>query len=52
MSHSPLQRFSHGSQIAPDAMVERLYHHGLWPDSDQPTMTYEIQGHPLHGRFG
>lgn len=39
------QRFLHGSQIAPDAMVERLFHHGLLPDSDQPTMTYAIQGH-------
>ncbi|MDA9408891.1 MULTISPECIES: hypothetical protein [unclassified Bradyrhizobium] len=39
------QRFSHGSQIAPDSMVERLFHGGLLPDSDQPTMTYEIRGH-------
>ncbi|VIO69146.1 hypothetical protein [Bradyrhizobium ivorense] len=39
------QRFSHGSQIAPDSMVERLFHRGLLPDADQPTMTYEIQGH-------
>ncbi|PJG53729.1 hypothetical protein CVM73_18465 [Bradyrhizobium forestalis] len=38
-------RFSHGSQIAPDFMVERLFHQGLLPDSDQPTMTYEIRGH-------
>ncbi|MBH5396319.1 hypothetical protein HZZ13_00595 [Bradyrhizobium sp. CNPSo 4010] len=38
------QRFSHGSQIAPDVMVERLFHRGLLPDSDQPTMTYEIRG--------
>ncbi|WP_246740495.1 hypothetical protein [Bradyrhizobium sp. LCT2] len=36
------QRFSHGSQSAPDEMVERLFHRGLLPDSDQPTMTYEI----------
>ncbi|MDA9512365.1 hypothetical protein XI04_04725 [Bradyrhizobium sp. CCBAU 11430] len=39
------QRFSHGSQIAPDAMVDRLFHHGLLPDADQRTMTYEILGH-------
>ncbi|MDA9391853.1 hypothetical protein CO683_36650 [Bradyrhizobium ottawaense] len=39
------QRFSHGSQSAPDEMVERLFHRGLLPDSDQPTMTYEILGH-------
>ncbi|RXH37996.1 hypothetical protein XH99_01620 [Bradyrhizobium nanningense] len=45
VSFAAPQRFSHGSQFAPDFMVERLFHHGLLPDSDQPTMTYEIQGH-------
>ncbi|MGN8544696.1 hypothetical protein [Bradyrhizobium sp. C9] len=45
VSFAAPHRFSHGSQIAPDSMVERLFHHGLLPDADQPTMTYEIQGH-------
>ncbi|MHC2368164.1 hypothetical protein ACVIQT_002812 [Bradyrhizobium diazoefficiens] len=45
VSFAAPQRFSHGSQIAPDSMVDRLFHRGLLPDSDQPTMTYEIQGH-------
>ncbi|MDA9437067.1 hypothetical protein [Bradyrhizobium sp. CCBAU 51627] len=45
VSFAAPQRFSHGSQIAPDLMVERLFHRGLLPDSDQPTMTYEIRGH-------
>jgi hypothetical protein len=45
VSFAAPQRFSHGSQIAPDFMVERLFHQGLLPDSDQPTMTYEIRGH-------
>ncbi|MGY4568244.1 hypothetical protein ACVWY5_001314 [Bradyrhizobium sp. USDA 3256] len=39
------EKFPHGSQSAPDRMVERLSHLGLLPDADQPTMTYEIQGH-------
>ncbi|WP_439396998.1 hypothetical protein ACRQ5Q_08240 [Bradyrhizobium sp. PMVTL-01] len=45
VSFAAPQRFSHGSQIAPDSMVDRLFHRGLLPDSDQPTMTYEIRGH-------
>ncbi|RXG85583.1 hypothetical protein [Bradyrhizobium zhanjiangense] len=45
VSFAAPQRFSHGSQFAPDSMVERLFHRGLLPDADQPTMTYEIQGH-------
>ncbi|WP_342723629.1 hypothetical protein AAFG07_31490 [Bradyrhizobium sp. B097] len=39
------QRFSHGSGPAPQQMTERLFHHGLLPDADQPTMNYEIRGH-------
>ncbi|WP_338833812.1 hypothetical protein [Bradyrhizobium septentrionale] len=39
------ERFSHGSQPAPQRMIERLSHHGLLPDADQPTMSYEIRGH-------
>ncbi|WP_342710158.1 hypothetical protein AAFG13_38310 [Bradyrhizobium sp. B124] len=39
------QSFSHGSQAVPQRMIERLSHHGLLPDADQPTMTYEIRGH-------
>ncbi|MDA9400937.1 MULTISPECIES: hypothetical protein [Bradyrhizobium] len=45
VSFAAPQTFSHGSQIAPDPMVDRLFHRGLLPDSDQPTMTYEIRGH-------
>ncbi|WP_407185386.1 hypothetical protein [Bradyrhizobium centrosematis] len=45
VSFAAPQRFSHGSQFAPNFMVERLFHQGLLPDSDQPTMTYEIRGH-------
>ncbi|TKV80177.1 hypothetical protein FDV58_18275 [Bradyrhizobium elkanii] len=45
VSFAAPQRFSHGTQTAPDSMVQRLFHHGLLPDADQPTMTYEIQGH-------
>ncbi|MGY3622263.1 hypothetical protein ACVJGD_008459 [Bradyrhizobium sp. USDA 10063] len=39
------QEFSHGSQPAPDRMVERLSHLGLVPDPEQPTMSYDIHGH-------
>ncbi|MGY3622299.1 hypothetical protein [Bradyrhizobium sp. USDA 10063] len=43
------QRFSHGSQPAPQRMIHTLSHHGLLPDADQPTMTYEIRGHRYTG---
>ncbi|MDE5457224.1 hypothetical protein GWE18_31265 [Bradyrhizobium sp. CSA112] len=39
------EMFSHGSQVAPLRMIEKLTHHGLLPDSEQPTMSYEIRGH-------
>ncbi|MGY4362706.1 hypothetical protein ACVWZR_001883 [Bradyrhizobium sp. i1.3.1] len=39
------ERFAHGSQVAPLRMIERLTHHGLLPDWEQPTMSYDIRGH-------
>ncbi|WGR98187.1 hypothetical protein MTX26_28600 [Bradyrhizobium sp. ISRA443] len=45
VSFSVPEKFTQGSQAAPGRMVERLGHLGLLPDSDQPTMTYEIRGH-------
>ncbi|KYK49427.1 hypothetical protein A1D31_39875 [Bradyrhizobium liaoningense] len=52
VSHATPQGFRHSiERLAPKQMVERLRHLDLAPNPEQPTMTYEIQGHRYTAAF-